>query len=154
MKRKIRFIHQHDGLTESTIYPYVVNLNNGFHRFSVEVDGEHYTTCVEVNNTDKIMWYYRGDRRYASPIVTGRLPERTNKLSIVCRVTNNEIIIITAFYGNLAPKEPATCTKDELYESIDFWSTHALIMENGMEHFLANIPQWYQDYIWKHKKTV
>lgn len=140
--KTINFYHQHDGITEELLAPYVNNLESGFHRFSVKTNEIHTTSCIEVKDTTIVRWMYRGERNYSSPIAVNECPQETSTLTIICNVEDDEIFIITAYWGELAPKEPATANPDEKEESISFWKTHALCFEKGEVYRLGRIPVW------------
>lgn len=140
----IKIIHNHEGITPELLKPSVKHLADGFHRLQVLVDKTGYTHCVPVD--DKVIsWKRRGTRPYASPIVSGS-PVKTNYISIICKVNNGICTVITAFWGKLAPKEPENCLpSDNLQESIEFWSTHALLKEKCETYKEDVVPQWYNN---------
>jgi len=139
---KIIIKHQHEGITKELLYPFVKNLTNGFHRLQVSTNKTGYTHCIPVTN-QKISWKRRGNRPYATPIITGE-PNKTNQISIICKVTNGICTIITSFWGDLAPKEPLNCLPtDNLQESIEFWKTHALLQEECETYIEDSVPSWY-----------
>lgn len=140
--KTIKFYHQHGGITEELVAPFVQNLENGFHRFSVNTNQIHTTSCIEVKDTT-IRWMYRGERNYTSPIAVNEMPQLTTTLTIICSVEDNEIFIITAYWGKLAAKEPATAKDHELDEAIEFWSNHALCFEENEIYRLGEQPDWY-----------
>lgn len=143
--KTISFYHRHEGITEELIAPYVNNLEHGFHRFSIKTDEVHTTSCIEVKDTTIVKWMYRGDREYLSPIAVNEIPQKTSTLSIICIVDDDldEIFIITSYWGELAPKEPATAKDYEFNDSVKFWSTYALCFEKGETYQLGEQPDWY-----------
>jgi hypothetical protein len=141
--KTISFYHRHEGITEELIAPYVNNLSNGFHHFSVKTNEIHTTSCIEVKDTTIVKWMYRGDREYPSPIAVNEIPQKTSTLSIICDIDDDEVFIITAYWGELAPEEPATTIGYRFNNSVKFWSTHALCFEEGEIYQLGEQPDWY-----------
>ncbi len=141
--KTINFYHQHEGITEELLAPYINNLSNGFHRFSIETNEVHTTSCIEIKDTTIVKWMYRGERNYTSPIAVTEIPQKTSTLSIICNVSDDEVFIITSYWGELAPKEPATANPNEIDESILFWKTHALCLEYKELYQLGEQPDWY-----------
>ena len=96
--KAINFYHQHDGITEELLAPYVEHLENGFHRFSVSTNEMHTTSCIEVKDTTIVKWMYRGDREYLSPIAVNEIPQKTSTLSIICIVDDDGNIKTEGFF--------------------------------------------------------
>ena len=86
--------------------------------------------CVEMMPSDEIKYMYRNGREHTSPIAVGKSPVDTNLLTVgICRDDDGKNTMFTAFYGQLAPKEPwdKSLTPAQKAESEQFWSTHALV---------------------------
>lgn len=99
------------------------------------------TSCVEVGPEDDISYYYRKNRAGKTPFVKGRDKKDTSKIVIILRKTSKGIpILITSWYGDIAPMEPWDARRknlsDEEIEECDiFWNTHALIYDESMIDF-------------------
>jgi hypothetical protein len=91
--------------------------------------------CVEtprIQMNELTLFAQRIERNHPSRVVYQEGTE-TSKISILAfpdRSGNGDYILITAWIGSLAPKEPwdpNIGSKEELEESIKFWTTHALV---------------------------
>lgn len=95
------------------------------------------TGCVRVNSNDKVLYYRRKNRHGDTPFVKGRKPEATNKVVVIMekdRFDPSRHILITTWYGELAPMEPwdaryKNLPEEEIQKCDEFWSTHALIYD-------------------------
>ncbi len=85
--------------------------------------------CVSVDHkVDIVEMVKRPGRNGPTPIVKGRNPQRTSILTIIVSVRNE--VVITAYFGPPAPREPwdpTLTTLDERLDSSKFWAHHALI---------------------------
>lgn len=91
--------------------------------------------CVKTDNADDVRMMVRKGREQATPIVFGREAESTSQIVIgICRDDDGLDTLFTAFYGQLAPKEPwdPRLKDEEREESEKFWSTHALVYDESM----------------------
>lgn len=85
------------------------------------------STCVEVDEYDKIIYAKRKFRYGYSKFVLDREPEDCNNLIVILkRVSQDEYILITSFVGYLSEPEP--WDKNATGNSINFWNNHALIL--------------------------
>lgn len=84
----------------------------------------------EVGLDDVAQFAFRKARRGASRIVIpeGELPT-VSTMAIKAVPTKDPKIyrLITAYVGGLAPREPWDASSEQLEESIQFWSRHALV---------------------------
>ncbi len=92
-------------------------------------------SCVEISADDDVRMLRRKNRDGETPIVFGRSAAPTSQIVIgICRDDDGLDTLFTAFYGQLAPKEPwdARLRDEEREESERFWSTHALVYSEDM----------------------
>ena len=92
-------------------------------------------SCVEISAQDEVKMLQRKNRAGKTPVVFNRKAEATSQIVIgICHDDDGLETLFTAFYGQLAPKEPwdPRLRDDEREESEKFWSTHALVYEDGM----------------------
>lgn len=121
--------HNHVGMS---------SLKKAFQKVKAPAEGKLFATtveldfhvgssiCVSTSDNDQIVFAQRPRHEGKTRFVLNRVPQSTNKVSFVLsRITKNEWLIKTAYYGSLHPPEPFDPEKTE--ESISFWSTHALI---------------------------
>lgn len=115
-----------------------IDYQGGFFKASIDmgrVIGK--TTCVEVGPDDEVQHLYRKNRKGTTPFVKGREPEDTTNIVVIFREGRyGNPILITSWYGGLAPMEPwdarrKHCSEEEIRESDEFWSTHALIFDES-----------------------
>ena len=98
------------------------------------------TACVRVNSNDNVMYYRRKNRHGDTPFVKGRQPEDTTKVVVILtkdRYDPSRHILITTWYGELAPMEPwdaryKKLSEEGIAECEEFWSTHALIYDESV----------------------
>ena len=87
--------------------------------------------CVAVNEEDDVRIVTRPNRAGQTPIVYNREAEDTSLINVGLCLDEEDGLwtMFTAFYGILAPKEPwdFRLKDEEREESIQFWSTHALV---------------------------
>ena len=85
--------------------------------------------CVYVpeDKIDKVKMITRSNRKGPTPMIDSE-PEDTELITIgACVDGDGKWTLFTAFYGKKAPKEPWDIeNEDELKESEQFWSCHAL----------------------------
>ncbi len=92
-------------------------------------------TCIEVSVEEAIMVYRKG-REGLTPVVFNQEPADTNLITIgMCHDDDGKDTFFTAFYGQLAPKEPwdKNLSPEQMTESEEFWNgkegkRHALIV--------------------------
>lgn len=120
-----------------------IRYNNGFHKESVElgrVIGK--TQCVEVTDDDEIIMLKRKNRKGPTPFVLNREAKDTSKVVIIIREGHHGPVLLTSWYGDLAPMEPwdarrklkaGQCSEEDVKESDIFWSNHALVLDNEEE---------------------
>lgn len=92
-------------------------------------------SCVEISAQDEVKMARRKNRDGLTPIVFGREAAPTTQIVVgICTDDDGLETLFTAFYGQLAPKEPwdPRLKDEEREESEKFWSTHALVYEEGM----------------------
>ena len=115
-----------------------IDYQGGFYKESVNLGriiGK--TSCVEVGPNDNVEYFYRKNRAGVTPFVKGREPEDTTNIVVIFREGKyGNPILITSWYGNLAPMEPwdarrKHCTDEEIKECDDFWASHALIYDES-----------------------
>ena len=81
--------------------------------------------CVETKADDEIVYAVRPKRRGPTRFVKNREGEPTSEFTVILKKVDQGYIVITAFVGPLAEKEPWDPTATEA--SKVFWSNHALI---------------------------
>lgn len=89
--------------------------------------------CVEIAPGDNVEELYRLRRDGATPFVD-KEPADTSKIVVGMALDDDgKHTMFTAFYGQLAPKEPwdKTLRPEEKAESEKFWSTHALAKDSA-----------------------
>ena len=115
-----------------------IDYHGGFYKDSINmgrVIGK--TTCVEVGPDDDVQYFYRKKRKGTTPFVKGREPEDTTNIVVIFREGKyGNPMLLTSWYGNLAPMEPwdarrKNCSEEEIKECEEFWSTHALIFDEA-----------------------
>ncbi len=88
---------------------------------------------ISITPNDSALFALRLARRKASRVVLDRFGPEVSYIAVIAGPTENpkEYKLYTAFIGEPAPKEPwdPTLTDVERPESIQFWSTHALIYD-------------------------
>lgn len=103
----------------------------GFYTIEVAEDG--YTNCVEITDEDDVRLVKRKGRDTLSRVVFNKQPKKTNLFTIgICLDTDdNKYKAFTAFWGELAPKEPTdpSLKDSEKAESEAFWACHALVYD-------------------------
>ena len=83
----------------------------------------------QVQKNEKILFAQRIGRNKPSRVVLGQ-GEDTSKVSLLAFPdrSGGDYVLITAWVGTLAPREPWDCQKPkELKESIEFWCRNALV---------------------------
>lgn len=87
--------------------------------------------CVLTTADDEIVHEYRPGRRWPSRVAVNRTGEPTTTVTVVAVKRRNRVFLITAYCGSPAPREvgdPSLASDEEaMKESIQFWSTHALV---------------------------
>lgn len=100
------------------------------------------TSCVEVDENDDVIYFYRKNRFGRTPFVKNKEKKETSK--IVIGITNDrntgDPILLTAFYGERAPMEPWDARRkklpeDKIAECEKFWLTHALVYDDSSIDF-------------------
>ncbi len=81
--------------------------------------------CVETELDDEILYAQRPNRSGLTRFVKNKIPKPTSDITIVLKKVEDVWIVITAYIGPKAEKEPWDPLADE--ESIKFWETHALV---------------------------
>lgn len=97
------------------------------------------TTCVRINSTDNVLYFFRKHRSGRTPFVKGKKPMPTSKVVVIITEKKNnpgEYKLITSWYGELAPMEPWDArnkglSQEEIDACDEFWNTHALIYDEG-----------------------
>lgn len=89
--------------------------------------------CVETGAVDEIIFALRSGRRGPTRFVKKRKPEPTNKAVVILKQVEDGYILITAFVGPRAEREPWEADATEKERT--FWRTHALIY--GSEEIVA-----------------
>ena len=88
--------------------------------------------CVEITPQDDVRMVRRPNRDGETPMVYGREAADSSLIVIgICHDDDGLETLFTAFYGQLAPKEPwdPRLRDEEREASETFWSTHALVAE-------------------------
>jgi len=115
-----------------------IEYNGGFYKDSINMGriiGK--TTCVKVDANDEVQHFYRKKRVGTTPFVKGRDPEDTTNIVVIFREGKyGNPMLITSWYGDLAPMEPwdarrKHCTEEEIRECDEFWDSHALIFDES-----------------------
>ena len=96
--------------------------------------------CVPITPKDKVRMYYRKNREGMTPFVFGREPVPTSCIVVgVCYDARQaRYKLVTAFYGNLATREPWDRnieSPEERAACVEFWNTHALIYDEAAIDF-------------------
>ena len=95
--------------------------------------------CVKVpwiELSDKAFFAQRIEREKPTRVLPGAEGKETTKVVILAfpdRRDKRTYVLITSWIGTLAPKEPWDAnirSKEELQESLDFWSSHALVYDH------------------------
>jgi len=90
-----------------------------------------YTVCVDVDDTDTIVYATRKGRKWSSKLVLNREPEACNTLTVVLKRRGlNKLYLLTAYIGCVAEREEADFNLkniDERKKSFNFWKNKALI---------------------------
>jgi len=110
--------------------------NDEFLATEVEMDRVvGFSGCVKalrVETSDQAFFAQRIGRDKPSRVIVGK-GETTTKVVVLAFPAKEEAgkyILVTSFIGSLAPKEPWDSnihSKREFQESIDFWTSHALV---------------------------
>lgn len=121
---------------------------DGNYKIQVETCETHRCNLVNIPITDeRVYWGKRGGRRTISPLVKAKdlLPEEisyTSTITIIFKKKNDKISIKTCYWGEgNAPCEPQKGIEN-LQESIEFWSNHALIPDEKIK--LGEMPKIYR----------
>lgn len=98
----------------------------------VEIEYEYpekigYSSCVEVNENDKIVYAKRNGRNNHTKFVLDRKEEPCNSLFAVFKCTEYGYLILTIFIGKKAGREP--WDKFATEEDKQFWENHALVYD-------------------------
>ena len=144
--------HVHADVNPQDLCDAIAKINlNGFARETVELDHvvgvDH---LVETKPYDVTYMYRRGNRAGESRMVLTREPEYTHKITVimcVCRAEAGEewadkAVVITAFAGALAEKEPwdsSLKTSEEKAKAKAFWATHALVPTDEEEEAINKL---------------
>lgn len=130
---RVNITHTHLDL-EKFLPEVVSNISNTNYGFmEIEHDFGYYvgaSECVETSQSDDLIYAIRKGRKGYTVFVKNRLPIPTSHVTIVLKkATNNEYVIITAFYGEKAGLEP--CDPRATKDDIEFWKNHALIFREN-----------------------
>lgn len=114
-------------------------LNQGFEILEIELDMDiGHCNLVEVDENDLVIYAKRFGRDIFTKFVKGKEPTRTNRLVVILKRSNKnhkEYSLITMYPGKKSCKEPQDKnirTKQELVESLEFWSDKALIYDESI----------------------
>ena len=84
------------------------------------------STCVETTSDDQIVFARRINRKGLTRFVRGRKAEDCSAIILILkRIEPNGYLLITGFVGDSAEPEP--WDEKASAQSVEFWSTHALI---------------------------
>ncbi len=86
---------------------------------------------VKVNSDDEIRFLVRPGRIHPSKFVCNRIGDETRNITMVFRNTPKRVILVTAWIGVQACREPNDTTFENetlRNEAIRFWEEHALVM--------------------------
>ena len=86
-----------------------------------------HTSCLPTGQGDEILYAQRPKRFGLTRFVKNRQPEPCEAVVVILKKDDFEdfYILITAFVGHPAPPEP--WDRNATPQSVEFWSTHALI---------------------------
>lgn len=120
---------------------------DGDYKIQLTTNETRRCNCVAIPITDsRVYWGYRGHRHLISPLISVESLSKeelvyTNQITVCFRKKGDKINIGTAFWGSGdAPREPQRDLPN-LEESIEFWSTHALIPDEPIR-ISTNRPFW------------
>lgn len=83
------------------------------------------TTCVEIDETDDIVYAVRRGRKGYTKFVRNRLPESTKYVTVILIKKNDFYYVISAYIGPKSEVEPFDPVSTE--KSYKYWENHALI---------------------------
>lgn len=87
--------------------------------------------CIEVQENDpEVQHLYRKGRAGTTPITFSKYARLTSLITIgICLDQDLKDTLFTAFYGQLAPREPwdPSLPEQERAESEEFWKNHAIV---------------------------
>lgn len=90
------------------------------------------TVCVGTTDADEIVFAQRPRRAGLTRFVKNRVAEPCSAVTVILKMgdRSSTYVLITAFLGQLAEKEPwdrSIRTDDEFARAKNFWSAHALV---------------------------
>ncbi|WP_456276428.1 hypothetical protein [Bacillus sp. AK128] len=95
------------------------------------------TSLVDTDENSEIVYAKRKERNLYTRFVKHRQGSITNSFVVILnksRHKENEYFLVTMFPGKGAyrePEDPNISTKEELNESLLFWSSHALVFDES-----------------------
>jgi hypothetical protein len=107
-----------------------INTDKDFIKQEIDIGRKDFENiCVETTDEDEIIFAKRKYRDGFTRFVKNRQPEKTSKITIILKKTQEEdtYFIVTAFSGSGAEVEPWDRQADS--KSIHFWNNHALIWD-------------------------
>lgn len=114
-------------------------LYEGFEILEISFDMDiGYCNLVKVDGNDEVIYAKRSGRDIYTKFVKGKEPTRTNSLMVILKRSyknHKEYSLITMYPGNKSCKEPQDKnirTKQELIESLEFWSDKALVYDKSI----------------------
>ena len=179
------YINHVHPLREEDMEAILLKMANVFNEASYVSDSNLIEETITVGNSyilslipreglpiKRLFWAYRGNRATPSLCISKRfVPEekikRTNRIRLVYKVEEKNILLITAFPvannndDGRSKDEPSNYLRKSRYGRIsydegifskicDFWANHVLIMEKGEIYSPAQAPKWYKTY-WQKK---
>lgn len=122
--------HLHSNSALSEYLPQALQKTNpnsqDFHIETVDFGNEiGFSNCVETNDQDEIVFAQRVGRFGLSRFVKNKESTPSSKLTVILKKIPEGYLLLTAFIGPKAEKEPWDSMADK--KSLDFWKNHALI---------------------------
>ena len=147
---KVMWTSKSNNLSEETLISALKTVTPSDEYFTAEIAIAEtlYSTCVETTAADTIEYARRKKRDGFSRMVKNRQPRPTNTLTVILKKLEGKdsYLLITAFAGEMAPKEPWNCEpdSDEYHESVNFWKNHALLYNaDEIAEVAAQTPMYY-----------
>ena len=88
-----------------------------------------FTSCLEINESDNIIYAIRNGRNKHTKFVLGRVKTPCDSIFAVFKRTEYGYLIITIFIGKKAGREP--WDNFATLEDKKFWSNHALVFDSS-----------------------
>ena len=133
MKFYSRVSNEHIHLNLDVFLPDLIEKIIDYENNIIEIENEYpekigYSSCVEINENDRIIYAKRKGRENHTKFVLDRKKEPCNSLFAVFKYTDYGYLILTIFIGKKAGREP--WDKFATEEDKQFWKNHALVFDN------------------------